>query len=237
MNESPVALCECGCGEPAPIARRSNTRLGHVKGQPVRFIRSHVGRAQRKDPVECSVEECDRQAKARGLCEGHRRRVAKTGKTGGTLRPAPPIERILRVAQEEAAPASLGPDALPCWLVPPTTDDGRRRVKVDRKDVFAYRITYEEFIAPLPEGLVPDHLCRRPACVNPWHLDPVPGRVNVARGIGPTAENGRKEVCQNGHLLTEENVRVEGDRRRCRICVREYAHEYYLRRKEERHAA
>lgn len=34
-------LCECGCGEPAPIAKRTNARYGHVAGQPVRFIRWH----------------------------------------------------------------------------------------------------------------------------------------------------------------------------------------------------
>ncbi len=34
-------LCECGCGQPAPIAKRTNTKLGHVKGQPVRFIAGH----------------------------------------------------------------------------------------------------------------------------------------------------------------------------------------------------
>ncbi len=95
MNESAAVLCQCGCGQPAPIAKKTIASKGYVKGRPVRFIRGHVGRTQRKDPVECSVEECDRQAKARGLCEGHRRRVAKTGKTGGALGPTPPIERVL----------------------------------------------------------------------------------------------------------------------------------------------
>lgn len=33
--------CECGCGLQAPLAKRSDQRSGHVKGQPVRFIRGH----------------------------------------------------------------------------------------------------------------------------------------------------------------------------------------------------
>jgi len=33
-----MKLCECGCGQPAPIAKYPNRRLGHVKGEPVRFI-------------------------------------------------------------------------------------------------------------------------------------------------------------------------------------------------------
>lgn len=36
-----MKLCECGCGEPAPIARRTFTHLGHKKGEPIRFIRGH----------------------------------------------------------------------------------------------------------------------------------------------------------------------------------------------------
>lgn len=34
-------LCQCGCGHPAPIAKRTNTAKGHIKGQPVRLIRGH----------------------------------------------------------------------------------------------------------------------------------------------------------------------------------------------------
>lgn len=36
-----VKLCECGCGQPAPIAKKTITRLGHIKGQPIRFIYLH----------------------------------------------------------------------------------------------------------------------------------------------------------------------------------------------------
>jgi len=36
-----MKLCECGCGDPAPISKRTNTRLGHLPGEPVRFICGH----------------------------------------------------------------------------------------------------------------------------------------------------------------------------------------------------
>lgn len=35
-------LCECGCGEPAPTARKTRRSLGHVKGAPIRFINRHA---------------------------------------------------------------------------------------------------------------------------------------------------------------------------------------------------
>jgi hypothetical protein len=48
METANVKLCECGkCGLPAPIAKRTDARRGHVKGQPMRFIRGH--HANRRD--------------------------------------------------------------------------------------------------------------------------------------------------------------------------------------------
>ena len=34
-------LCECGCGQPAPIATSTGKHPSHVKGQPIRFINGH----------------------------------------------------------------------------------------------------------------------------------------------------------------------------------------------------
>ena len=50
-------LCECGCGEAAPIAQRSNSCWGHVKGQPVRFIVGHQGR--KYQPVVAEPHYCE----------------------------------------------------------------------------------------------------------------------------------------------------------------------------------
>ena len=37
----------------------------------------------------------------------------------------------------------------------------------------AHVVAYELLIGPVPAGMVLDHLCRTPHCVNPAHLDPV----------------------------------------------------------------
>lgn len=39
-----MKLCECGCGAPTKIATQTRRNLGHVKGQPVRFIAGHSSR-------------------------------------------------------------------------------------------------------------------------------------------------------------------------------------------------
>jgi hypothetical protein len=38
---NPTGLCQCGCGEPAPLAKANHARRGVVKGQPQRFIKGH----------------------------------------------------------------------------------------------------------------------------------------------------------------------------------------------------
>ena len=39
-----MTLCACGCGQGTPLAKRTRHDLGHVRGQPLRFILGHNGR-------------------------------------------------------------------------------------------------------------------------------------------------------------------------------------------------
>lgn len=41
-----MKLCECGCGNPAPIAKRNRAKGNWIKGQPLRFIHGHNGRGK-----------------------------------------------------------------------------------------------------------------------------------------------------------------------------------------------
>lgn len=82
-----------------------------------------------------------------------------------------------------------------------------------------HRVVYENLVERIPDGLVLDHLCRRPACCNPGHLEPVTNRENSRRGL-------RGELytqCPKGHDLTPSNtliVNKGGGRtsRRCKTC-------------------
>jgi RNase P subunit RPR2 len=47
-----IKLCECGCGEPAPIAKYSDSTRGWVGGQPLRYIRGHWHRGRPKSPEQ-----------------------------------------------------------------------------------------------------------------------------------------------------------------------------------------
>jgi hypothetical protein len=59
MADEAVKLCECGCGEPAPLASQNSTSRGWVKGRPLRFVaghntpaaHGHGGRGQSRSPT------------------------------------------------------------------------------------------------------------------------------------------------------------------------------------------
>ena len=39
-------LCECGCGNPTPLAKQTSARRGQKQGEPIRFIQGHSSRLQ-----------------------------------------------------------------------------------------------------------------------------------------------------------------------------------------------
>ncbi len=86
-----------------------------------------------------------------------------------------------------------------------------------------HRVTYEEFVGPVPDGLELDHLCRNRACCNPDHLEPVTRADNVARGARAAGYADSRETCIRGHHWTPENTyrRFLGGPRWCRTCKRE----------------
>lgn len=70
-------------------------------------------------------------------------------------------------------------------------------------------------------GLVIDHLCRNPNCINPDHLEAVSSKENILRGQSIPAQNARKTNCKNGHPLSGNNLYVSAGKRYCRICRNE----------------
>lgn len=98
-------------------------------------------------------------------------------------------------------------DANGCWNWTGTkSPKGYALTQVDGVSKRAHRVIYELTNGPVPTGLQLDHLCRNRGCVNPDHLEPVTGKVNVLRGVGVTAQNAKKTHCHRGHPLSGDNI-------------------------------
>ena len=70
-----------------------------------------------------------------------------------------------------------------CWNWQLSLDrKGYGTVCIKGKKTAAHRFIYEQEHGPIPGGMVLDHLCRNPKCVNPAHLEPVTQAENVQRG-------------------------------------------------------
>jgi hypothetical protein len=95
---------------------------------------------------------------------------------------------------------------------------------------YFYRITRGE----IPTGLVLDHLCRNPSCINPDHLEPVTIRENLIRGeFGPVARKVRQTDCIHGHPLEGRNLYITPTgQRKCRTCRAARVREYLARKRK-----
>lgn len=105
-----------------------------------------------------------------------------------------------------------------CWLWTGATLRGYGRVKFAGRIYIAHRASYEAFKGPIPAGLVIDHLCRQPGCVNPDHLEAVTLTENIRRGVSKAAQWGSSDFCQRGHRFDNENTIIQRGYRLCRAC-------------------
>lgn len=108
-----------------------------------------------------------------------------------------------------------------CWIWNgPVASNGYGRVSWEGRRLYAHRASYETYVGPIPVGLVIDHLCRVPRCVNPTHLEPVTAKENTLRGEAPCIVLSRNGVCAKGHLAIPENTYyVKSGRHMCKPCL------------------
>ncbi|WP_113903495.1 HNH endonuclease signature motif containing protein [Brevibacterium celere] len=95
-------------------------------------------------------------------------------------------------------------------------------VRINGKNLYAHRVSYQLQVGPIPDGMVIDHLCRNTSCVEPTHLESVTPQENTLRGVSIQANNARKTHCLRGHPFEGDNLRIDTTGRRiCRTCKRE----------------
>jgi hypothetical protein len=230
-------LCECGCGEPAPIATKTSTTQGYRKGVPMRFVSGHNSRNRPVAPeppaklCECGCGEpapiSKKTLHARGqvkgqpvrFIHGHAARVKGLKKRVPEMTPCGcGCGELVRGKFANGHNARRGPiDYLeedrgyetPCWVWQRFINPaGYGMKRVGPATRLAHRVYYVARFGAVPEGLELDHLCRVRACVNPDHLEPVTKRVNILRGEGTGAKYARRTHCAQGHPLSGDNLYI-----------------------------
>jgi hypothetical protein len=120
----------------------------------------------------CGDGRCDLPAATRaGFCLKHYKRW----KRRGTTHDITPEERFFSYIEPISEWGA-------CWLWTNRHGaGGYGQFWVGKDTHLAHRWAYEFLRAPIPYGLKLDHLCSTPACVNPWHMEPVTQRENLRR--------------------------------------------------------
>lgn len=174
----------------------------------------------------CSIDGCEKPARARGWCPTHYSRWRVNGD---------PLVVLIIVGDDTARFLSYfdRTDADECWpWLGGLRPEGYGAFFLTDRHVSAHRYSYEHFIGPVPEGLVLDHTCHKGSvcvggvgcphrrCVNPGHLEPVTNEENIRRGNIGMVRKARR-FCRHGHRYTPTNTYIAPDgARQCRECRR-----------------
>lgn len=173
------------------------------------LITGNVGHAtsrRQRNHGLCEQQPCERPARTLGYCHMHYRRMWRTGKASG-------------LSQKDAFFGHITHETVDgCWIWDKPSHKGYGQFS----GTTAHGWSFTYFMDDIPESIEIDHLCRVRACVNPWHMDPVPQKVNLLRGVGSPAMNARKTHCKRGHEFDVDNTYVNPKgQRTCRRCNRD----------------
>ena len=128
-----------------------------------------------------------------------------------------PLERVL-------ARCEIGD----CWRWQGAHSRGYGQIGVDGKNLRVHRVVWEALVAPIPDDLVIDHMCRVTDCVNPDHLRVVTQRENLSSSPAVSQRFQKSSHCPQGHPFSVENTYVQlwNGFRRCRICKADQQRRY-----------
>lgn len=121
-----------------------------------------------------------------------------------------------------------------CWVWQGSlSGEGYGQFSLGGKCTLAHRYSYEIAKGNIPRGLVIDHLCRNPSCVNPSHLECVKMAENTRRGLLHIVIKEKwaaKTLCKRGHPFSGDNLMIDyRGKRQCKACQRMKANEWKVR--------
>jgi hypothetical protein len=135
-----MALCECGCGQEAPIRQYTQPNRGYFKGQPLRFIPAHTNRGRKWSPQSLAARAA--ALKGRIVSAETREKISARHRALGT-RPSP------EATAKSNANRGVG-SANASWKGGVITRGGRRCIYAPEhpharnKYVYEYRLVAEQ---------------------------------------------------------------------------------------------
>lgn len=212
-----------------------NVNALDVVGTKKLKVSTHTDIDGQKYLKSCSVKDCNNKNRlVRGLCHRHYMKLWHYGNA------EEPIRVLRGKALERFNFWHNKNKKNGCWEWKGHLDKrgyGRFADNTGWIDM-AHRWSYKHFVGEIPKGLVIDHLCHNPKCVNPKHLEPITHFENIIkRGISNAAYiNSRKTHCKYGHSLSPPNIYISKNKyngmRVCKICHAKRVKRYLKKRYE-----
>ena len=142
---------------------------------------------------KCSVENCNSERNAKGLCGKHYMRLMRHGS---------PDKGNSRYSSPKKAFNSRIETRGNCIVWTGSKDsDGYGRMRIGDHLVSAHRFAWEQYYGPIPENMVIDHICHNPDCVKKEHLRLATQAQNLYNRSGATKRNkssGARNVYKHG---------------------------------------
>lgn len=231
-----MRLCECGCGQPAPVATYTNRKLGYVRGEQVRFIRGHSGRKP-VTPAELKLCECGcgqfaplatKNSTRLGYVKGQSVRFC----VGHYLKMKPITKRRTWPSIEERFWPQVDKSGN-CWVWTGCLGgNGYGRIRYKGRQEGAHRVAWMLVNGDIPKGMMVMHSCDNPLCVRVDHLSLGSLQENVqdmvrkgrASRQGPSAP-AKGERNGSAKLTAMDVVRIR-DYHREGLGIKELANRY-----------
>lgn len=107
-----------------------------------------------------------------------------------------------------------------CWLWQGSLNEGGYGTFGHGGAKTAHRVSFAHHNDELIPGMQIDHLCSKPSCVAPSHLEQVTFEQNQARSKVRNRWRGWPTHCKAGHEMDDLSThwRANGTGRQCRIC-------------------
>ena len=143
----------------------------------------------------CSMPDCEKPARGRGLCSAHYERLRKHGDPSVVLKPW----HALTVEGRFKNRVAVTDNGCHVWTNG-RNSKGYGTMKVNGKSVSAHRLAWEFANGTIPDGLCVLHKCDNPPCCNPDHLflgtrkDNNDDRDAKGRNINHTGERHGRSV-------------------------------------------